>query len=71
MPGFHLLVQPGVLDGDRGRLRELHQHGFVVGREFALVLVGQGDQADVPAVAGHERCREEPAQRRVRAASLP
>ena len=30
MPGFHLLVQPGVLDGDRGRLRELHQHGLIV-----------------------------------------
>ena len=65
MPGFHLLVQPGVLDGDRGRSRELDQHGLIGGREIPLVLVREPDVSDVAAVAGHQRCVEVSAQRRM------
>ena len=49
-----LFVEPAVFDSGRGHLRKLHDEGLVIGREFALDLVGELDEADAAAVLAQE-----------------
>ena len=65
-----LLVQSGVFDGDRSHLGQLHQHSLVVPGEIPVVLVGQLNEADVPALPPHQRSGEVAAHERVVDGSL-